>query len=600
MSSEAEAIDAIGRLQRLREFAGSPREFWPAYGLALLAAADGERIVVLTRRTAADGGSWQTLAQAGGDWPTTQAELFALADRVVAEGGAWGVGGNGSLAGVVLASGEPGRGCVAVFAGAAVARKRDLLRLAADVPASYRQATLLRRSQADLAGFSSTLDLLAVLRGRETFLEAAFTLCNELAARHACHQVALGWLHGRWVEVEALSHREKFDRRMDAVQAIAAAMEEALDQDDEVGWPALGSAHVTRDHARCAATLGTAHLLTVPLRMGRRVIGALWLARGAPAFGDAELNTLRVEADQVAEPLWHLRRRDRWWGARWTAEIEEALRRRWNLEHPGLKLGGVLATAIVLFALTVPLSYRVEAPFVLRPAAQALLGAAYDGYLDRVDVVAGDRVTAGQILFALNDASWKLQEAALAADASRFQAEAEQAQGQGRRAEMRIALAQAEQTQAQLAQVRLNLDGAVVRAPFAGMVVEDADLRERIGAAVTRGDVLLRVAQAGGLFAELDVPEPAVDDVAEGAGGELAFATRPDESWAIRISRIEPAAVAKADGGVFPTRAEFVGAPPEWIRPGMTGVAKINAGRRTAFWQLTHRLVDWLRLQLWW
>jgi hypothetical protein len=32
----------------------------------------------------------------------------------------------------------------------------------------------------------------------------------------------------------------------------------------------------------------------------------------------------------------------------------------------------------------------------------------------------------------------------------------------------------------------------------------------------------------------------------------------------------------------------------------MSGIAKINAGRRNLAWIGTHRLVDFLRLKLWW
>jgi hypothetical protein len=35
------------------------------------------------------------------------------------------------------------------------------------------------------------------------------------------------------------------------------------------------------------------------------------------------------------------------------------------------------------------------------------------------------------------------------------------------------------------------------------------------------------------------------------------------------------------------------------LRPGMEGVAKIEAGRRSLFWMITHRFVDWLRLAVW-
>ena len=35
------------------------------------------------------------------------------------------------------------------------------------------------------------------------------------------------------------------------------------------------------------------------------------------------------------------------------------------------------------------------------------------------------------------------------------------------------------------------------------------------------------------------------------------------------------------------------------LRPGMEGVGKINAGEQSYAWIWTHRLSDWLRLQIW-
>ncbi len=591
--------DPIDELQALRTFAGAPTEFWSRYTRTLARLADTERLSILTRSEAEAGGEWQSLGAVGGAWPMEAPDLFAVAETAAAEGVV-----ERRVAGLALAAwevelGEEDRRCVAV------AEKRttiDLprLRLAADVPAAYRQATMLRQSRDDLSGFANTLDLLSVLRGRRKFMEAALTLCNELAARHSCHQVALGWLNGRYVVLKALSHRENFDRKMDAAQRIEAAMEEALDQDDEIVWPHADSRAVTHDHQKCAEFTGAKNMVTIPLREGGRLIGAVWLERESPAFESAELQTFRVELDQVAEPMAQLKRRDRWWGARWKGEIEEALQRHWNLSHPWLKLAGVLTTLALIFVFTIPLPYRVEAPFLVRPAKQALLGAPFDGYLATAAIEAGDRVQAGQVLFTLDDATWQMQLAALEADVARFRAEAEQARGQNRMAEMRIAQAQGAQSAAQLEIVRQNLADATARAPFDGIIVEDAELGQRIGAAVARGDVLLRVAQADSLYAELDVPEFAVDDVEEGAGGELAFATRPEDSFPIRVDRVEPSAVAKEAGGVFPARASLVGETPEWMRPGMTGLAKIDAGKRTAWWQFTNRLVDWLRMKLWW
>jgi len=38
---------------------------------------------------------------------------------------------------------------------------------------------------------------------------------------------------------------------------------------------------------------------------------------------------------------------------------------------------------------------------------------------------------------------------------------------------------------------------------------------------------------------------------------------------------------------------------PAFIRPGMAGEARIDAGHKRLVWIWTHRLVDFLRLKLW-
>ncbi len=61
------------------------------------------------------------------------------------------------------------------------------------------------------------------------------------------------------------------------------------------------------------------------------------------------------------------------------------------------------------------------------------------------------------------------------------------------------------------------------------------------------------------------------------------------------------AGVARADGGnVFLVRCAFEGAAPEWWRPGMSGLVKLNVEKRTLFWIVTHRTTDFLRMKLWW
>ncbi len=166
-------------------------------------------------------------------------------------------------------------------------------------------------------------------------------------------------------------------------------------------------------------------------------------------------------------------------------------------------------------------------------------------------------------------------------------------------AEMRIAQAQAEQAQVRLELIRYRLSQSALKAPFAGVVVE-GDLRKRIGAPLKQGDMLFKVARLDRMYVECNVSENDIHELRGDATGEIAFASQPKLTLPMKVQRIEPAAEVKDKGNVFVVRCQFQASPENWWRPGMSGVAKLNVGKRTFFWILSHRTVDFLRMYFWW
>ena len=57
-----------------------------------------------------------------------------------------------------------------------------------------------------------------------------------------------------------------------------------------------------------------------------------------------------------------------------------------------------------------------------------------------------------------------------------------------------------------------------------------------------------------------------------------------------------PVAVTKDGRNFFEVEAELEQSAP--LRPGLRGVAKIEAGKSSIAWAWTHRLLDWMRLTL--
>jgi len=443
------------------------------------------------------------------------------------------------------------------------------------------------------------LDLALRMESAETFLAAVLLLCNEVAAQLRCDRVSVGWLRGRYLRLRAVSHGEEFRKNAGIVQALELAMEEALDQDDEIVLPApAGAAAITRAHQEFASRQHVAAIATIPLRLGNRICGALCLERACPFEGD-DLTGLRLLADQVTARLDSLERSGRWIGVRLASAIRTRAGKLIGHQHTGAKLlaAGIAAALAALVVIRVP--YRVQAPFHLECDALAQMPAPFDGYIEEVRVRPGDEVHAGDVLVVLDTSELLQQEAAAQAELQQHLAEAQNAESQQKMADMLIAQAATQGSRASLDLIKLRIAEAQIRSPLDGVVVE-GDLRERIAAPVKQGEVLLKVARVSAIYPAVEIGERDVQEIGPGATGEFAFYSQPQSRFALRIMRVQPIAETRPTGNVFIARGEFAAPQETWWRPGMSGIAKIEAGRRSLLWIITHRTTDFLRMKLWW
>jgi multidrug efflux pump subunit AcrA (membrane-fusion protein) len=160
-----------------------------------------------------------------------------------------------------------------------------------------------------------------------------------------------------------------------------------------------------------------------------------------------------------------------------------------------------------------------------------------------------------------------------------------------------ILRAQIEQASAELELVEEELGRTRVVAPFAGIVLE-GDLDHSLGSPVEQGEVLFEIAPLDGYRIIVEVDGRDIADVAPGQSGRLALSALPGHTLPLVLERITPISTTK-DGRTFFRAEAALAEPLESLRPGMEGVAKIDAGRRRLLWIWTHGLLDWLRLGAW-
>jgi multidrug efflux pump subunit AcrA (membrane-fusion protein) len=163
---------------------------------------------------------------------------------------------------------------------------------------------------------------------------------------------------------------------------------------------------------------------------------------------------------------------------------------------------------------------------------------------------------------------------------------------------MRVAVVHKEQADARLAIIDHRLAQTKIRAPFDGVVVE-GELREKLSSPVQVGEALFKIVQLRDLFGQLQVDERDVSYLQAGFVGEIAFSSRPSEKYSVLVDRFEPVAEVRSEGTIFLLRAQIDAAPQDWWRPGVGGICKIHAGKRSILWVATHRLVEVIRLWTW-
>ena len=443
------------------------------------------------------------------------------------------------------------------------------------------------------------LRIQSAVLSHERFAAAAAALANEIAAGFGVDCVYVGMLEGDAVEVVAVSHSGAPAQHAGHLRALSNAMHEAVEQAAIVVFPAppAGQPRVTVAHAELDRQSGGWYC-TIPLATAGRVFGALCLQRARDdALSAGEIAACEHVACLIGPILRLHRAGERSWHKRLRETAHSGWTRIAGSGHWLTKASVVTLAAAAAAILFFPVEYWVGATARIEGSVQRVLVAPVDGFVGKVAVRPGDRVAAGQALVELAEQDLQLERRKWESELAQHENARHAALARGERGQYAVNQAKADGARAQLALVEEQLTRARVTAPFDGIVIK-GDLTQSIGAPVQRGQVLLTVAPANEYRLIVEVDERDITDVQQGAAGALALAALPQNARTFRVARITPVAIARDGRNFFEVEGTLAGLPSS-VQPGLQGVAKIQAGRRSLAWIWTHRFTDWLRLTLW-
>jgi multidrug efflux pump subunit AcrA (membrane-fusion protein) len=257
--------------------------------------------------------------------------------------------------------------------------------------------------------------------------------------------------------------------------------------------------------------------------------------------------------------------------------------------------------------LLVPWTLRVEGDCTVQPAKQVTVSAETPGKIESVPVQEGQVVEKGALLAKLEDEDLRTQIAMTIQDSNKWQAEVNRFQSVGDDAQRKLAEINRQGALAKLERLRFLQSRTELRAPISGVVLTK-NLANRVGETLELGKPFCELAARDVYEVQIDLHQQDLGVMLEAlrdrgalpvdfilhahTGTRLHTVIRGANSIS-QMARIKPGGAffqARAD---FPVDSTLVNS----LKPGYTGKAKINLGRRPLAAVMLRKFFDYWRVE---
>lgn len=440
----------------------------------------------------------------------------------------------------------------------------------------------------------------------KTLHEFAFAITNNLRSRIACEMVALSAIRNSRAQLLSISGLDEVKPRSPGVVSMRQAMEECFDsgrtivfqRDDD--WNDSRRTRQHRLHKRWSECAGNASVASIPMMDGDHVVGVVSLRRRSDRpFNEEDIVAIEEMLRPYGAALGLVSRATRTLTAHTRDSINAGA--LWLVKPGGWgpKVLLLLAALFIAWLTLGTIPHRVTTPCVVAAGSVRHLAAPFEARIGEVLVSEGDFVRAGDVLCRLDTRDLELERARLNSELGAIAIEINQAVALSDVAAAQLAQARRNVILSQLHLAERRIADATLTAPRDGLVIR-GDLSRRIDEIVPQGEPLFELAPIDEIELELLAPETAITHIQDGLPGAFASDARPDHPIDLTIARIAPASEIRDGRNVFVIHADLdINSNEEWLRIGMQGVAKVDAGDRAVWWVLAHRVVDQVRMRLW-
>jgi len=443
------------------------------------------------------------------------------------------------------------------------------------------------------------IESIAQVLGERDFDHAALRFVNLMGRHLQAERVVLGFVKRADLVIHSQSDSSGHSKKHELVKLTAKAMQEAVDQQESVLWPAPATHNrITVAHASLSQAEGQCALMTVPLVDKELCYGAVLFERpGERPFDDNEQIMAEALANYVGVVLEEKRQSSLPLYAYAGRSFANQLSRLLGPGYLGRKITLFCVLALTLFLAYMPGSYTLGAEAAIEGAELRAIVVPFEGYLQSAEFRAGDSLAKGGVLAQLDTRELRLQRMSWISQKATSRRKYEDALARQERAQVQISKAQMERADAELELIDYQISQATLVAPFDSLLVS-GDLSQRIGSVVRQGDVLFELSPRERYRLALYVDEFRIDDVHQSQPGKLVLAALSDQEFNFTVTGINPIAEVRDGATVYRVEADINGAT-DLLRVGLEGVAKIHVDERLLVSVWTRGVRDWLRLQIW-
>lgn len=445
----------------------------------------------------------------------------------------------------------------------------------------------------------SILELQATLLSNANFEESITAFVSQIALKLGLERVSIGIVEHYQTQIKAVSHSTDIEAKHEVNRRLAGAMDEAINQSAVITHPEIAGSLPRLMLAHAALIKGSnQHACTIPLINNGDIFGAMTFERSNHLYKKEEILSLE-NITTLFGPILFLKWRDsRPWYRHVRQDCKVWFQRHFTEADGRFKLGIYALGLLLIGALFIPLQHNVSATARIEGSIQRALVAPENGYLQHAYVRAGDKVKAGQVLAELADEELQLEIRRWQSELAQHENNYNSALAQSDRVQMVINGSKAEEARTQLALAEQKLSRSHITAPFDGVIIK-GDLKQLLGAPVQRGDTLLTIAPIESFRLMIEVDERDIAEVSLKKSGKVALISLPGNALPFEVISITPAAISKEKRNFFEVEAKLTTTNAITLRPGLEGIAKIQAGKRPLIWTLTHRVIEWAKITLW-